>query len=346
MTIRFAAVLGLCACAVAGAQTYTLTIDPNASGLTASLGLDIDTAGTLIGDWDAETNPEGTRTKPGVFGSFGSTENLPVAADLGFSLAGDLDTQTAGGGTLTLDLDAGVITLEGLVADLLSDGPASVPASIGIAPESFRTRQPDSVYIGIPIDLPIGELSLTELTLTQSGVAVGVLTEIETGRYSFVLAGLAEITGGAELLGTAVEIPALPTPLALSGEIVLDGETVTLTSLQPIDQTDEQNPGTEIPDFPLGLPTILPPGETANVVLSLVLDRVATGLVGQLALTATGEPAACPGDFNRDGTVNTQDVLAFLNAWNAGEIRADANRDGEIDTRDVLAFLNQWTAGC
>lgn len=346
MTIRFAAVLGLCACSIAGAQTYSLSIDPNASGLTATLGLDIDTAGSLIGDWDPDTNPEGTRTKPGIFGSFGSTENLPVAADLGFSLAGDLLTQTSGGAMLTLDLDAGVVTLEGLVADLLSDGPASIPATIGVAPESFRTKQPDSVYIGIPIDLPIGDLSLTELTLTQSGVAVGVLTEIERNRYSFVLAGLAEIAGAAELLGTAVEIPALPTPLALSGEIVLDGETVTLASLQPIDQTDEQNPGTEIPEFPLGLPTILPPGETVNLLLNLVLDRVATGLVGELALTATGELALCPGDFNEDGAVDTRDVLAFLNAWAAGESRADANEDGVVDTRDVLFFLNLWTAGC
>ncbi|MFG0259468.1 MAG: GC-type dockerin domain-anchored protein [Phycisphaerales bacterium JB041] len=346
MTTRIAAVLGLCACAAASAQTFSLAIDPNASGFTGTLGLEIDTAGTLVGDWDPDTNPEGTRTKPGVFGSFGSTENLPVAADLGFSLAGDLETQTAGGATLTLDLDSGVVTLEGLVADLLAGGTASVPATIGIAPESFRTRQPDSVYIGVPIDVPFGELNLTALSLTQTGAAVGVLTEIETDRFSFVLAGLAEISGGAELLGTAVEIPALPTPLALSGEIVLDGETLTLTSLQPIDQTDEQTPGTEIPEFPLGLPTILPPGETANVVLSLVLDRVATGLVGELALAATGELALCPGDFNGDGAVDTRDVLSFLNAWAAGEGRADANEDGVVDTRDVLFFLNLWTAGC
>ncbi|MFG0260474.1 MAG: PEP-CTERM sorting domain-containing protein [Phycisphaerales bacterium JB041] len=29
-------------------------------------------------------------------------------------------------------------------------------------------------------------------------------------------------------------------------------------------------------------------------------------------------PEPCPGDFNGDGTVNTLDVLAFLNAWTAG----------------------------
>lgn len=59
------------------------------------------------------------------------------------------------------------------------------------------------------------------------------------------------------------------------------------------------------------------------------------------------DPAgACPGDFNGDGTVNTLDVLAFLNAWSAGDPRGDFNGDGTINTLDVLAFLNAWSAGC
>jgi hypothetical protein len=54
----------------------------------------------------------------------------------------------------------------------------------------------------------------------------------------------------------------------------------------------------------------------------------------------------CPGDFNGDGSVNTLDVLAFLNAWSAGDPSGDFNRDGTINTLDVLAFLNAWSAGC
>ncbi|HZW10358.1 MAG TPA: choice-of-anchor B family protein [Phycisphaerales bacterium] len=54
----------------------------------------------------------------------------------------------------------------------------------------------------------------------------------------------------------------------------------------------------------------------------------------------------CAADFNGDETVNTQDVLAFLNAWTAGDSSADVNGDGTINTQDVLAFLNLWTAGC
>jgi len=54
----------------------------------------------------------------------------------------------------------------------------------------------------------------------------------------------------------------------------------------------------------------------------------------------------CVADFNNDGTVNTIDMLAFLNAWTAGDPSADINGDGNVNTLDVIAFLNLWTAGC
>ncbi len=55
---------------------------------------------------------------------------------------------------------------------------------------------------------------------------------------------------------------------------------------------------------------------------------------------------ACSADFNGDGTVNTQDVLAFLNAWSSGDSSADMDGNGEVNTLDVLYFLNLWGAGC
>ena len=79
-------------------------------------------------------------------------------------------------------------------------------------------------------------------------------------------------------------------------------------------------------------------------------DAGATMTGGSFALTGGfwagvfTEP--CIGDFNGDGTVNTLDVLAFLNAWAASDPRADINGDGTVNTLDVLAFLNAWAAGC
>jgi hypothetical protein len=64
------------------------------------------------------------------------------------------------------------------------------------------------------------------------------------------------------------------------------------------------------------------------------------------AVLLWSRPLGCPADFNGDGDVNTEDVIAFLNAWNHGDPRTDSNGDGHIDSQDVIAFLNGWNAGC
>jgi len=56
----------------------------------------------------------------------------------------------------------------------------------------------------------------------------------------------------------------------------------------------------------------------------------------------------CVADYNGDGTVNTQDFLAFMNDFtgstNVGN--PDLNGDTKVDTLDFLAFLNAFVAGC
>jgi hypothetical protein len=67
---------------------------------------------------------------------------------------------------------------------------------------------------------------------------------------------------------------------------------------------------------------------------------------GTHAIYRVDAPTPCPADFNQDGTVNTLDFIAFLNAWNARQGPADFNGDGAVNTLDVIAFLNAFTAGC
>ena len=57
-------------------------------------------------------------------------------------------------------------------------------------------------------------------------------------------------------------------------------------------------------------------------------------------------PRQCTGDWDVDGLVNTQDFLAYLNDWAAGNRQADLNADGVVNTQDFIAFLNAWVAGC
>jgi hypothetical protein len=76
-------------------------------------------------------------------------------------------------------------------------------------------------------------------------------------------------------------------------------------------------------------------------------DDLAVGYSGDVSIRVFyARPPECRADFNGDGAVDTLDVLAFLNAWAAGDDSADINGDGEVNTQDVLEFLNLWNAGC
>ncbi|HZW10515.1 MAG TPA: GC-type dockerin domain-anchored protein [Phycisphaerales bacterium] len=63
-----------------------------------------------------------------------------------------------------------------------------------------------------------------------------------------------------------------------------------------------------------------------------------------LSITPAG--AECFADFDGNGVVDTRDVIAFLNAWNADDQASDCDENGVIDTRDVICFLNAWNMGC
>src|SRR4051812_7529727 len=67
----------LCATARGAPQPYDFLIDPAGSPADVALDISAKTSGTLVGDYDPLANAAGTRTKPGVFGTFGATENVP-----------------------------------------------------------------------------------------------------------------------------------------------------------------------------------------------------------------------------------------------------------------------------
>lgn len=51
-----------------------------------------------------------------------------------------------------------------------------------------------------------------------------------------------------------------------------------------------------------------------------------------------------PGDFNRDGERNADDLVAFLDAYDNNAPRADLNYDGVVDAADLELFLMQFDA--
>ena len=54
----------------------------------------------------------------------------------------------------------------------------------------------------------------------------------------------------------------------------------------------------------------------------------------------------CAPDLNGDGTLALFDFLAFVNLFNAGDVKADCDGSGALDLFDFLCFVNQFNDGC
>jgi len=277
-------------CAVVSAQRkYDFVMSPSDSDLNVNVSLQAFTSGTLIGNYDPNTNPTGTRTKPGLFGSFGSTENVPVPVEVNPSVEGNVASKPAGTFSMVFHPDAGQVILLDLFSDLLHSGAVSLPASAEFATDGFRTRNPTSTYPAGRFTVPVGEVLVTMLTLAQVGdPAVGTLTPLGGNRYAFAVAPTVVLTVRAELQGSVLESTSNPNPLALVGEVEIQGDTATILSVNTIDWSDVDTPNQPIPQFAMDLPTVLPPGDVAHLLFNLTLNEVRTRVNGTYTISALG----------------------------------------------------------
>jgi hypothetical protein len=334
--------------AVAGsamAQTYSFTVDAARSGMDYAIHNGVCITGTLIGDFDAQDNPGGTKTRNGYFGG---NDNEPVDYVTDATVDGEGGTEPGGAFTLTLLPEEGALTITGLSLDLLNGAEPSLPLTVAFGFDTFRTYNPDSLYIGgILPPIEIGEAQLTTLTAIQSGPGAGILTPVGDGRFTFEAAVEAEVTLVMSVLAQPVEPTPLAAPLALVGTITLN-EDGTATVTIAVDQEFLQ----EIPledvgfeDVPLDLPTILPPGFTAHLLMDGTVELVTIDMAFGILVIADGQ-SVCRADFNGDGLLDLFDFLAFQNAFVAQDPSGDFNGDGLFDLFDFLAFGNAFVAGC
>jgi hypothetical protein len=294
----FWAILGAAgALRLAPAQQYDFNVVAPPSGISGNLAISARTQGTLVGNYDPDTNPTGTRTKPGLFGSFGPTENVPVEVSIGAAIGGNINRQAGGTFRATVNGSNNTIAFENLSLNFLANGPAVLPVSITLAGQSFRTRNPNSTYI-LPsqgITLPIGTVNLSQFTAVQTGVGAGVLTPTGVDTYDFTAGVLVDLTLAANLLGNPLA-QTIPFVLPLQGQVVVQGNSAVITSLQPLNFSQSFNPNLDLPPFEFGLPTILPPGSTANLIFDLTLEEIGFEVDLDINLRAEGtlvpEPAS------------------------------------------------------
>ncbi|NUL82171.1 MAG: hypothetical protein HUU60_05525 [Armatimonadetes bacterium] len=335
--------------AAASAQLlgYDFTINSSSSGLTGELNFSADTSGTLIGNWDPDANATGTRTKPGLSGSFGETENLPVNAWLTLGLNDDVDTDATGRFRMLVDLDSGVAIVMGFRADYLGGQTLSIPATLTIRYDSFRTRQPSSIFVGgFPIPIPFGSVDVTVMEAAQNQpLAFGTVTPDGLGGYDVAVIVPTALTAEMTFLGNPLSLPGVPFAVPLVGKLAPNGSTATMQSQQPITFGQEIEIGQALPQLPLDIPTILPPGSTAHLLFDLTLDRIVAGFDGSTQMNANGTFVLL-GDVNLDGIVDDKDLAMVLEAYAllGGGNPADINLDGVVDDADVTIVLMMFGA--
>ena len=297
--ISRAAVISACAIpcfsSYASAQEYAFEVDPDATTATGAVSADISTSGTLIGDWDPVDNPGGTRTKPtgNIFDFPGATENSPVNTSIGLGTNATLGgTQATGAFGLTLD--GSDVSVDGLALDLLSGGSLSAPVNAAISFETFTTAAPNSFYPGVPVNLPLGEASISALTLAQAGgPATGTATP--TGAFTFDISVQIPVlvAGSASFQGETVPLAAIPFNLVFIGELTQGFGVAALTGQFDFDVDDNAMVDIALPEIPFELPTIT--GGEAGVLLSLTADQLAFDIDAGVTLGAEGVVIPAPG---------------------------------------------------
>ncbi|MFM1822497.1 MAG: hypothetical protein RI967_763 [Planctomycetota bacterium] len=332
----------LAACAaptVLAVDTFDCTLVRKASSVTQSTEVAAPFTGSLIGNYDAVSNPTGTSTLPGIFGGSG---NNPIPYSASFVLGGDIVSAPTGLFAATVDAELGTIAIEGLSIDLLSGSPGALGATLNINYSTFRTVNPGSLYPGgVTIPVPLGEATVSELVATQAAPAIGTLTATKGG-FTFTVAVPVVVSLTADLLGTPIA-DGVPTPgvLPLTGTLLVDGDALVLDASFSNSVTQSQPVGQAFDAIPLALPTVIPAGATANLLMSGTLNEISISSGLAADLSAVGLRRTTPADLNGDGLVGGADLAILLDAW-GGDGPADLNGDGLVGGADLAILLDAW----
>lgn len=329
--------------AVAHAQSFDCSVDSKGSNVSQTTTITAPFSGTLIGDFDAVNNPTGTQTRPGLFGGSG---NNPIPYTASFVLDGELVSNPLGSFTMDVDLEGLQVSISGLSVDLLGASIATLPATVNINYQTFRTFSPNSLFPGgVTIPVPIGDATISELQAFQNTKsAPGVLTVVKGGGYAFTAAVPVDLLLSAEVLGAPVaEKSIIPGLLPISGTLEFTPAGISFTfSISGSDSQSQPITDGAFTNQPLALPTVIPTGGTANLLISGAVTEVSTATDLTATIVGTGTAPAVPGDLDGDSIVNGNDAALLLNNWGGTGV-GDIDGDGSVGGGDLTILLSNWT---
>lgn len=338
LTITTAAATALSLAGLADAHTYVCEFVA-ASNVSNVGQLNVPLAGTFIGNYDATTNPTGTQTRPGLFGGSGNNPinySSAIVADAGFNAS------PAGSFTIELSPMGGVIT--GLQMDLTGGVSQELAITLNINYQTFRTFSPNSAFPGgFTIPIPIAGGEITAVTVTQTVPALVMTGTPDAEGTPFMAMVPVQIQLEGQITGAPIGGEPQPGLLPLIGRFTASESSISMISSVTVDPQTLKLPALPaLENQPFALPTVLPPGGTANLLLSGAFGAgtISTGLSATLVAEGTRE---MNGDINGDGVVNAVDLGNLLAAWGTSLPSCDLNGDSTVNGVDLAILLTNWT---
>ncbi len=324
------------------AASVDFEIDANGSTSTIDFQFEVPFSGTLIGDYDPKTNPQGTSTRPGLFGGSG---NNPISCDITLELASD-PTPTSPTGRLSLDLDqleSGLLVLETLEIDLLSGGAGEISGDLVLLYATFNTINPSSIYLGgfeLPIPLAGAQLLRSELALEADWpIVAGV------GKGGIAFDGFVPVLWTIEFdAGTGTQLQEIPVAIPFAGTIAGEAGERSIVFGGANSSSGSQDLGLPVGPVPVPLPTIPPGDEPANLLFSGTLVGVDFATNLDLSISAREIEPSLPADLDGDGRVNSADLGLLIASWGpCPGCPADIDGDGTVDAADLGLAVSGWT---
>jgi len=236
----------------------------------------------------------------------------------------------------------GIVDVSNLLVDTLAGQTGTISTSMLLTYSTFRTVQPTSTFIGLTnVDVPVDNGSLTAATAAQSGAAFGVATPNADGTWAFAVTVPVIIS----VAGTALGQPftnSSPAAMVLTGTFSIVGSAISLTSQGAINETVPVPAGPPLVSAPFDLPTIIPAGQVAHLLISGTFANGSSTTVGSSSLVMNGVPATIIGDINGDGVVNGADLGLLLSGWGQPG-PTDLNNDGTTTGADLGLLLSHWS---
>lgn len=323
--------------AIAGEVRWDCTLEPETTyAQTTTVAMPL--GGTWIGDFDAVAKPTGTRTLPGLFGGSGNNP-IPFTSTLR-PVAEVPTTHPEGTFRLGFDEQTAAVRISGLFVDALAGGTGVIRVSMSLTYGTFRTVTPTSTFPGVSnLSVPLDDGQLVQVEAVQTSDASAIATPAGPGLWDFSMALPVQVRVLGTVMGNPFESSGAGT-MSLQGRLDLSTGSLRVTGSGSVADTVAVPAPSPLVNMPFDLPTVLPPGSTAHLLMNGTFSQGTAQISASTSLVATGA-RTCAADLDGSGEVDAADLGSLLVLF-GGSGAGDLDGSGEVDAADLGSLLVQF----